>query len=132
MAEVGRPTKLTPETVTKLEEVFVIDGTVEEACFYAEISRNAYYEWIKANPALNDRFEALRQRPFLKARQTIVKALDNPHDAQWFLERKKKKEFAVRTELSGPDGGDIPIPIYGSKSVKVNEGKIETEGYNGD
>lgn len=109
MADVGRPTKLTPETVTKLEEVFALDGTVEEACFYAEISRNAYYEWIKANPALNDRFEALRQRPFLKARQTIVKALDNPHDAQWYLTRKKRKEFGENVDVTS---GGKPIPLF--------------------
>lgn len=107
MAEVGRPTKLTPEVVTKLEEVFALDGTVEEACFYAGISRNAYYEWIKAKPELNDRFEELRQRPFLKARQTIVKNLDQPEHAKWYMERKKKLEFAGRSELTGADGKDL-------------------------
>lgn len=107
MAEVGRPTKMTPEVVTKLEEVFALDGTVEEACFYAGISRNAYYEWIKAKPELNDRFEELRQRPFLKARQTIVKNLDQPEHAKWYMERKKKIEFAGRSELTGADGKDL-------------------------
>lgn len=107
MAEVGRPTKMTPEVVTKLEEVFALDGTVEEACFYAGISRNAYYEWVKAKPELNDRFEELRQRPFLKARQTIVKNLDQPEHAKWYMERKKKIEFAGRSELTGADGKDL-------------------------
>jgi hypothetical protein len=116
MAEVekhagGRPTKMTPEVVTKLEEVFALDGTVEEACFYAGISRNAYYEWIKAKPELNDRFEELRQRPFLKARQTIVKNLDQPEHAKWYMERKKKNEFAQRTEMTGEGGKDLPTPI---------------------
>lgn len=111
MAEVGRPSKQTPEVVTKLEEVFALDGTVEEACFYAGISRNAYYEWIKADPSLNDRFEELRQRPFLKARQTIVKNLDQPEHAKWYMERKKKGEFAQRTEMTGKDGKDLPAPI---------------------
>ena len=92
MAQVGRPTnrevtnrkiaeavtKLSPEVVNKLEEVFALDGTVEEACFYAGISRQTYYVWIKNNKELHDRFEELRQRPFLKARQTIVKNLDQP------------------------------------------------------
>ena len=109
MAEVGRPTKMTPEVVTKLEEVFALDGTVEEACFYAGISRNAYYEWVKAKPELNDRFEELRQRPFLKARQTIVKNLDQPEHAKWYMERKKKREFAQRTEMTGEDGKDLTI-----------------------
>lgn len=111
MAEkVGRPTKMTPEVVTKLEEVFALDGTVEEACFYAGISRNAYYEWIKAKPELNDRFEELRQRPFLKARQTIVKNLDQPEHAKWYMERKKKLEFAQRNEMTGKNGEALNDP----------------------
>lgn len=89
----GRPSLLTPDTVRKLEEVFAIDGTVEEACFYAEISRDTYYRWIKENPALSDRFEALRQKPVLKARETIIKDLKNPAGAQWYLSRKRKSEF---------------------------------------
>lgn len=114
MAKEGRPTKLTDETVKKLEEVFAIDGSVEEACFYADISRQTYYQWIKENPELNDRFQALRERPVLKARQTVVKSLDNPDNAFKYLERKKKNEFSLRHEHSGPDGGAIEVlPILG-------------------
>jgi hypothetical protein len=103
MAKEGRPSEMSEEKVKKLEEVFAIDGTVEEACFYADISKTTYYNWLEKNPYLVDRFEALRQRPFLKARQTISKSLDQPEHAKWYLERKKKKEFGYRmeTEHSG-------------------------------
>lgn len=119
MAEAGRPSKMTPETVMKLEEVFSLDGTVEEACFYADISRNTYYEWIKDNPALGDRFQALRQRPFLKARQTIVKNLDTPQYAFEYMKRKKKDEFSERNELTGKDGTDLIVNIvkYGDTTT---------------
>lgn len=119
MAEVGRPTKMTPEVVTKLEEVFALDGTVEEACFYAGISRNAYYEWVKAKPELNDRFEELRQRPFLKARQTIVKNLDQPEHAKWYMERKKKIEFAGRTEMTGAEGKDLGDSLTDEEKLRI-------------
>ena len=36
--EEGKYTKLTTETVNKLEEVFALDGTIEEACLFAYIS----------------------------------------------------------------------------------------------
>jgi len=39
----GRPSKLIPECVKKLEEIFALDGTVEEACFFADISRQTFY-----------------------------------------------------------------------------------------
>jgi hypothetical protein len=109
----GRPPKLTPETVNKLEEAFAIDATVEEACFYAGISRQTYYEWIKDDPKLADRMEAMRNRPVLKARKTVVDALTDPDHAKWYLERKSKKEFSSRTELTGKEGAPIETKDIG-------------------
>jgi hypothetical protein len=95
----GRPSEMTGEKVKKLEEVFALDGTVEEACFYADISKQTYYNWLEKNPELVDRFEALRQTPILKARKTVVRALSNPNIAMSYLERKRKAEFSVRQEI---------------------------------
>jgi len=107
--KVGRPTKDTPEVRAKLEEAAALDASVEEMAFYANISRETYYEIIKKDTVFSDRIAALRQRPVLKARQTIAKSLDDPKNAQWYLERKRKNEFASRSEVSGPDGGAIEI-----------------------
>lgn len=112
----ARPTVVTPEVVAKLEQAFAIDATVAEACSYADISRDSFYDYLKREPAFSDRIEELRQRPVLKARQTIVKSLDNPSRAQWYLGRKAKREFAERTELTGADGKDLPTPILGGAS----------------
>ena len=63
----------------------------------------------------------MKERPILKARQTVVKALDNPQQAQWFLERKVKNEFASRSELTGKDGKDlIPEPLSEEDKAKLN------------
>ena len=121
MAQVGRPQEWGEETVKKLEEVFSLDGTVSEACFYAGISRQLYYTYVKEDAPegspereLFDRFEALRERPVLKARQTIVKNLDNPQYATWYVERKRKNEFSSRNELTGKDGKDLTIKFDNS------------------
>jgi hypothetical protein len=121
---VGRPTKLTEEVVRKLEEVFALDGTVEEACFYAGISRQTYYEWIKENTELNDKFQALRERPILKARQTVVKSLDQPEYAFKYLERKKKKEFGNNLDVTS---GDKPIPLLGVIKENVSDNDSNKE-----
>jgi hypothetical protein len=34
----GKFTKLTDDVVKKLEEIFLLDGTVEEACFLRELA----------------------------------------------------------------------------------------------
>ncbi len=90
--------KCTKEVVLKLEHAFSIDATIEEACYYADISRDTYHRWVKKNPKLSDKFERLRQKPILLARQTVVKDLDSPDGARWFLERKKKHEFSTKVE----------------------------------
>lgn len=104
--KVGRPSKMTDEAVKKLEEVFAIDGTIEEACYYADISRQTYYDWIKENPELVDKFERLRERPVLKARTTVVNSLGNPEHAFRYLSKKKRNEFADRIEQDITTGGE--------------------------
>lgn len=108
----GRPTKMSKETIAKLEEVFSLGGSDSEACFYANISKQTLYNYQEKNPEFVDRKEALKEKPILKARQTVVKALDDPKDAQWFLERKRKEEFSLRQEVTGPEGeSSEPIKI---------------------
>jgi hypothetical protein len=99
MSNIGRPTKLTPETIKKLEEVFAMDGTVKEACFYAGISTQTYYTFVKNEPEFLDRFNALRESPVLKARKAIFDNLDKPQCAQWYLSRKRKEEFTDKEEV---------------------------------
>jgi hypothetical protein len=98
---------MTPMTLKKLEEVFSYDATIEEACLYADISPETYYAYLRVNPGFSDRVKLLRQRPVLKARRTVVSGLDDATNAKWYLERKVKREFAQRNEVSGP--GDNPI-----------------------
>lgn len=109
--------KLTEDTIRKLEEAFSIDASVKEACYYADISTDTFYRWIKKYPKLSYKLERLREKPVLKARQTVVKSLDNPDYAFKYLERKKKDEFSPRQELTGKDGESIKT----SYEIKLNE-----------
>lgn len=63
---------MTPEAIKKLEEAFALDCSIPEACFYADISKTTYYNWLEKDPELVDRFAALRERPVLLARTTVV------------------------------------------------------------
>jgi hypothetical protein len=91
--------------IRKLEEAFSIGASISEACMYANISRDTYYRWIANNKAVQERFEALLEKPILTARQSVVGALKtNPKLALKYLERKRKKEFSPRMEMTGEDG----------------------------
>ncbi len=108
----GRPTKRTPEVIKKIEEVAALDGSVEEMAYYAGIHRETLYQWLKEDKVFSDRIMELRERPILKARQTVVaKVSENYSNAMDYLARKKKLEFSTRSEVSGPDGDPIPLQI---------------------
>lgn len=105
----GRPSEFTEEVVKKLEEAFAIDATVEEACYYAHISRQSYYNNVKEGTALFDRFKALRERPVLLARQTAVSKITESYgNAMDYLKRKRKDEFSeqFRSAVDVTTGGE--------------------------
>ena len=112
----GKYTKFTEETVKKLEEAFAIDATVEEACFYANITRPTYYGWIKKNPKLQERFNSLREKPVLLARQTAVKKIQDSYaNAMDYLSRKRKGEFSQRQEQTGANGQPLQVNLISYK-----------------
>lgn len=97
---VGRPTKLSDEVVRKLEEAATIRATIPELCYYAGISRDTYYRWMKENPELSDRLDDLRQNPLLRARRTIIGRLDTDVNVAFrFLEKEKPEEYGEKIKI---------------------------------
>jgi len=92
--------KLTPESVKKIEEACAIGCSIAEICYYADISKETYYNWIEEFPKLKEKFDRLRQRPVLMARQEVVKGLvGNPEFSLKVLERIKNDEFSLRSAV---------------------------------
>ena len=116
----GRPTKLTDEVRQKIEEVAALDGSVEEMAYYSDVNKATIYNWLNPesdffDEKLAERVEKLRSRPILKARQTIAKSLETPQGAQWYLERKRKKEYSTKVEQE----------LSGKVSYEITEGESE-------
>jgi hypothetical protein len=87
-------------TIQKLEQVWGIGGSDKEASFYADISPAALSDFLKKNPDITERKEALKNKPILKARQEVVKGLDNnPEFSLKYLERKLQDEFAIKQKI---------------------------------
>jgi len=93
------------EVLQKLEYVWALGGTDEEACLYADISVQALMVYQKKNINISLRKKLLKEKPILMAREAVINALKdkNPDIAMKYLERKKKDEFSLKTEtaLSG-------------------------------
>lgn len=116
----GRPTAMTDETLAKLKEGFLMGMTDSEACLYAnDICPATLYKYQDEHPEYSELKDQWKQNPVLEARQSVLKGLRRDPDlALKFLERKKKDEFSLRSELTGKDGRDLPTPIYGGKSTE--------------
>lgn len=95
----GRKSRLDDTMRQKIEDAAALGCTDTEIALYCDISRDTFYRWIKEQPKLSDRIEALREKPILKARQTIINNLNNPQYALEYLKRKKRAEFGDKSEV---------------------------------
>ena len=95
-----------PITVEKLHDLkfaFCIGATTVEACGYADITEQGYNKWLRDMPEdlrLEWKFlvEQWKRDLVLKARHSVFVEMDDPNMAKWYLERKRRDEFATRTE----------------------------------
>jgi hypothetical protein len=112
----GRPTKMTPETIGKLEQAFLMGCTDLEACFFADISKDVLYDYQGKHPEFADRKERLKSNPVMTARQAMLDLMKSEDEgvkqkaATDTLNRYdgKPKE---RVALEGPDGNDLNIKV---------------------
>lgn len=110
----ARPTVMTPEVIARLEEAFAWGCTDREACLWADIAVSTLQLYQDRKPEFIERKEMLKDTPIRLARESVVGGIKKDPDlALKFLERKKKDEFSLRSELTGKDGKDLPTPILG-------------------
>lgn len=110
----ARPTKRTPEIETKLAQAFSLGSTIASACYHAGIAESTYFSWCEKDSEFMEQNKALREKPVLKALQTVAADLDNPLTAKWYLERKHP-EFKPRNQTKhvtdDGKGGDAPMTL---------------------
>ncbi len=98
----GRPRKITKEVVGKLEYAFMKGFNISEACDYAAISRDTYYEKLKQSKEFSDRMERAKTNLQRKAKLNLAEAIEsgNLDESKYYLERKCKDEFSVKQEIN--------------------------------
>lgn len=119
---VGRPSVINENTLAKLKEGFAKGFSIANACIWADISQDAYYEYARKNPDFSQQCKALQQKPLIQSILVINTALDGGDvaTAKWYAERKAKDEFSLKTETE--HSGEV-------KSKVVYIEKEEKEGY---
>lgn len=108
----GRPRVVTPGVVEKLEEAFTVGANITQACDFAGISRDTYYNYCKRNAGFADKVEEWSARTGLRAKYNIYKAIENKDVdvSKWYLERTDDAfNPKKRAEITGSDGGAVQI-----------------------
>jgi hypothetical protein len=101
---------MTPETIAKLEEAFLLGCGDVEACLFANITKTTLYNYQLNNPEFVDRKEQLKENPIFLARRSVITAMTSDGDlALKFLERRKKDEFCPRTDVNVGGQKDNPL-----------------------
>lgn len=110
----GRPTKLTEDTVKKLEEIFRIDGSASEACSYAEVSEVSYYDWLKKDDKFSKRMRAAQKYPFIVAKRSLFAGVEG-----W--DQRSTIEFLKRREKNYKDKVEQEVKLDGDFNSMTDE-----------
>lgn len=121
--DTGRPQKIDEAVMDKLHSAYSLGCSDAEACAYADISQSLLYKYQKAHSDFMEWKEALKQKPILKAKNTIAKNLDDPKIALEYLKAKCKSEFGQRMEITGTDGSPLTQPIINILPITTKETK---------
>jgi len=128
----GRP-KISKERVSKLEEGFRRAFNVSEACLYAGISRETYYDYMKKDKKFSDKMNFARRFVYMEAKQNIVSKLVNEDDvslSQWWLEKKDKEFKSNGINIKNEQVVNQIDEHQLNKIVKaINQSKDEEIGY---
>lgn len=108
----GRPSKMTVEVVTKLEEAFAKGLSDREACLYAGISHETFYNYCEKHYDFRDRKELLKNTPILNAKMNVAEGIERGDKelSKWYLERKCKDEFSVKQDIGL--NGKVVVPLF--------------------
>ncbi len=95
----GRPSLMTPKTIDKLRQAFMMGCSDREACVYADIANQTLYNYQQEHPEFLEQKTTYKTNPLLKARKTIFDNLGEVKTAQWYLERKANQEFNLQPSV---------------------------------
>jgi len=122
--DAGRPPAITQDKVNQFKTAFGNGLTIDQACIFANISKQTYYNHGKKNLTFFDEMDAVRKRVDIQAKVNVVKLIkDGSYEASKFwLSTKCKDEFSLRTETTGKDGQELNYT-----SIKIVDGKETIE-----
>lgn len=118
----GRPTKYKPEFCQIVLQVGEEGGWLCEMAEACDVHRNTMDVWSKNHPEFLEALTRAKQKAqawFEKTGRAGLTA-DKFNAALWSkqMSARHPKEYTERRELSGPEGGDIPVSMIERRIVR--------------
>ena len=119
-ADTGRPTKCTPDVVTKLVEIFENDGSVEDACYTVGVAPKNFYERMKTDKDFRKRIDMARRAAFILAQKTLMKSMNSEKED---IALKAAVEFSKRRDPRYRDKAELEadVDLDGDVDVKLKD-----------
>jgi hypothetical protein len=128
--------KLTEKVLSDLKYAFIRDYTDERACRYAGISHETFYVWLRESEEFALEINRAKDSLLNNANDIITSSVLDQKDldsAKYVTERRDKRRYSLRSELTGEDGKPLnPISSLEDQELaevikKYNLEKAEKE-----
>ena len=121
----GRPTKYSTARHQKIIDNLKQGCTRVAAANAAGICYDTFRTWLQAFPVFSAAVEKAEADYELTLNKTITKsAKKNFAAATWWLERRRRKDYALRAEITGADGEPL-VPDHVAEAM-ARAGKFAT------
>jgi acyl-CoA hydrolase len=94
----GRPTVMTPEALSKIEEGAKRNYNHVQMALSADIGYSTFARYLEQNPDFREKIDALRNQPSMLAKDNVYNSLidGDINSAKWQLENVDGAEYSKR------------------------------------
>ena len=118
------------EIIESLKPYLVLGYDLKNACINAEATYETVWDWVKKDNALLIRIKSWQNMISAKARKNIAKSIEDGDISisQWWVERREKKDFSLRTEQESKIDTEIKFILTEAYGNKVDSDHETEEG----
>ena len=115
----GRPTKYNAEVHKMICDALRAGNTRRDSVHYAGISEDTFANWLRDNSDFSEDIQKAEAAVALRNVALIQKAASDGtwQAAAWWLERRRKNDFALQTEHTGAEGQAVKVIVEYEKDV---------------
>lgn len=109
----GRPTKYNAQTQEKIANALSAGNTRKDSAAYAGISEDTFAIWLARYSDFSDAINKAEADAAVRNVAIIGKAAQAGtwQAAAWWLERRRKTDWAQRNEYTGADAGPVKVIV---------------------